>query len=92
MQCDLCPRACRPHEGPRGLCLVRGRVDGGVVLASYGRSGCNLSCRCRSYRVEAYRLDDPGTCVHCGYQLPGVYDGPAGDWGARRLPVLLDAG
>jgi pyruvate formate lyase activating enzyme len=44
------------------------------------------------YRIEEYRLTGRGACVHCGYQLPGVYDGPAGTWGARRLPVLLDAG
>jgi pyruvate formate lyase activating enzyme len=38
IQCDVCPRACRLHEGQRGLCFVRGRVDDQVVLASYGRS------------------------------------------------------
>jgi hypothetical protein len=27
VQCDVCPRACRLHEGRRGLCFVRGRVD-----------------------------------------------------------------
>jgi pyruvate formate lyase activating enzyme len=43
------------------------------------------------YRIEQYRLTGRGACVHCGYQLPGVYDGPAGSWGPRRLPVLLGA-
>jgi pyruvate formate lyase activating enzyme len=38
IQCDVCPRACRLHEGQRGLCFVRGRVDDQIVLASYGRS------------------------------------------------------
>src|SRR6187551_995826 len=38
IQCDVCPRACRLHDGQRGLCFVRGRVDDQVVLASYGRS------------------------------------------------------
>jgi len=38
IQCDVCPRACKLHEGQRGLCFVRGRVDDQVVLASYGRS------------------------------------------------------
>src|SRR3712207_2558105 len=37
-QCDVCPRECRLHEGQRGLCFVRGRVDDQVVLTSYGRS------------------------------------------------------
>ena len=38
VQCDVCPRACRLHEGQRGLCFVRGRVADQVVLTTYGRS------------------------------------------------------
>jgi pyruvate formate lyase activating enzyme len=38
IQCDVCPRACRLHEGQRGMCFVRGRQDDQVVLTSYGRS------------------------------------------------------
>ncbi|HKG52465.1 MAG TPA: AmmeMemoRadiSam system radical SAM enzyme [Actinomycetales bacterium] len=38
IQCDVCPRACRLHEGQRGLCFVRGRVDDQIVLTTYGRS------------------------------------------------------
>ncbi|MGH9214912.1 MAG: AmmeMemoRadiSam system radical SAM enzyme, partial [Acidimicrobiales bacterium] len=38
VQCDVCPRACRMQEGQRGMCFVRGRVDGEVVLLTYGRS------------------------------------------------------
>jgi pyruvate formate lyase activating enzyme len=34
----VCPRACKMHEGQRGLCFVRGRVDDEVVLLTYGRS------------------------------------------------------
>ena len=30
---------------------------------------------------------DGGACVDCGRRCPGVYDGPVGTWGARRLPV-----
>jgi len=34
VQCDVCPRACRLHEGQRGLCFVRGprRRPGGAHL------------------------------------------------------------
>jgi pyruvate formate lyase activating enzyme len=38
VQCDLCPRYCKLHEGQRGLCFVRGRRDDRVVLTTYGRS------------------------------------------------------
>ncbi|MDO8605971.1 MAG: AmmeMemoRadiSam system radical SAM enzyme [Phaeospirillum sp.] len=38
VQCDLCPRLCRLHDGQRGLCFVRACADGGMVLTTYGRS------------------------------------------------------
>lgn len=38
MQCDLCPRDCRLHEGQRGACFVRQRVGDHMVLTTYGRS------------------------------------------------------
>jgi pyruvate formate lyase activating enzyme len=38
IQCDLCPRDCRLHEGQRGLCFVRAREGDAMVLATYGRS------------------------------------------------------
>ena len=38
VQCDVCPRECKMHEGQRGLCFVRGCLDGQVVLTTYGRS------------------------------------------------------
>ena len=38
IQCDLCPRECKLHEGQRGFCFVRQAQDGGVVLTTYGRA------------------------------------------------------
>ena len=38
IQCDLCPRDCKLHEGQRGACFVRGRVNDAMVLTTYGRS------------------------------------------------------
>jgi pyruvate formate lyase activating enzyme len=38
IQCDLCPRDCRLHEGQRGACFVRQRVGDRMVLTTYGRS------------------------------------------------------
>jgi len=38
IQCDLCPRECRLHEGQRGACFVRQRKDDAMVLTTYGRS------------------------------------------------------
>ena len=38
MQCVLCPRDCRLHEGQRGACFVRQRVGDQMILTTYGRS------------------------------------------------------
>jgi len=38
VQCDVCPRACKLHDGQRGLCFVRAAEGGAVVLTTYGRS------------------------------------------------------
>lgn len=38
VECTLCPRFCKPHPGQRGLCFVRGNLDGKIALLSYGRS------------------------------------------------------
>jgi pyruvate formate lyase activating enzyme len=87
VQCDVCPRACRLHEGQRGLCFVRARADDQIVLTSYGRSsgfcvdpvekkplnhflpgspvlsfgtaGCNLACRfCQNWDISTSRQID----------------------------------
>jgi pyruvate formate lyase activating enzyme len=87
VQCDVCPRECRLHEGQRGLCFVRGRVDDRMVLTTYGRSsgfcidpiekkplnhflpgtavlsfgtaGCNLACRfCQNWDISKSREID----------------------------------
>ena len=38
IQCDVCPRDCKLHEGQRGLCFVRMRQGDEMVLTTYGRS------------------------------------------------------
>ncbi len=38
IQCDLCPRDCKLHEGQRGACFVRKMEEGRMVLTTYGRS------------------------------------------------------
>lgn len=38
VQCDLCPRDCRLHEGQRGFCFVRERQGDALVLTTWGRS------------------------------------------------------
>jgi pyruvate formate lyase activating enzyme len=38
VQCDVCPRFCRMHDGQRGMCFVRANQHGAIVLTTYGRS------------------------------------------------------
>ncbi|MBT3345209.1 MAG: AmmeMemoRadiSam system radical SAM enzyme [Gemmatimonadetes bacterium] len=38
LQCDLCPRYCKLHDGQAGLCFVRAREGDRMVLTTYGRS------------------------------------------------------
>jgi pyruvate formate lyase activating enzyme len=38
IQCDLCPRHCRLHDGQRAFCFVRERQGDQLVLNTYGRS------------------------------------------------------
>ncbi|MBP8902698.1 MAG: AmmeMemoRadiSam system radical SAM enzyme, partial [Thiobacillaceae bacterium] len=38
IQCDLCPRDCKLHEGQRGACFVRKMEADKMVLTTYGRS------------------------------------------------------
>ena len=38
IQCDLCPRYCRLHEGQRAFCFVRQRVGDSIYLTSYGKA------------------------------------------------------
>ena len=33
--------------------------------------------------------DHSGFCNKCGTQVAGVFDGPPGEWGAKRLPIRI---
>ncbi len=63
--------------------------DGGSTYCA----GCGTRLIERDwYTLGEYHLDDGGRCETCGEQLPGVFDGPAGSWGATRVPVRLGRG
>ncbi|MEE9423723.1 MAG: AmmeMemoRadiSam system radical SAM enzyme [Methylococcales bacterium] len=38
IECQLCPRYCKLHEGQQGLCFVRANQNNQIVMTSYGRS------------------------------------------------------
>ena len=37
------------------------------------------------YRIRRYMVTDDGHCANCGSPVPGIYDGPVGQWGPKRL-------
>jgi pyruvate formate lyase activating enzyme len=41
------------------------------------------------HQLVAWHLDGQGRCLSCGTQCAGVFDGPPGTWGQKRLPVKL---
>lgn len=41
------------------------------------------------YNILDYALTNDGKCKFCNTQIPGVFDGPHGNWGAKRMPVRL---
>jgi pyruvate formate lyase activating enzyme len=41
------------------------------------------------YELSDWNLTDDGHCTKCGAKCPGVFDGPPGHWGSKRLPVRL---
>lgn len=38
IECTLCPRRCRLHDGQRAFCFVRRREGNAITLTTYGRS------------------------------------------------------
>jgi pyruvate formate lyase activating enzyme len=92
----------KPHTPPAALSRARAiaRAHGlrfvytGNVHDEGGQStlcpGCGEVAIGRDwYVLTAWNLDGSGRCVGCGTQIPGVFDGPPGAWGARRRPVRL---
>ena len=47
------------------------------------------------YQLSVWNIStvgDRAACKFCNARLPGVFDGPPGGWGAKRLPVRIAAG
>ncbi|HYF93610.1 MAG TPA: AmmeMemoRadiSam system radical SAM enzyme [Symbiobacteriaceae bacterium] len=42
------------------------------------------------YELSDWHLTADGRCRHCGTACAGVFSGPPGRWGARRMPVRMN--
>lgn len=92
----------KPHTPPSTLLRARRiALQNGVRYAYVGNvhneqgdstycHGCGRRVIGRDwYVLTDWQLTDTGCCQFCGTQCMGVFDGPPGDWGARRVPVLM---
>lgn len=71
--------------------VYTGNVHDSVGSSTYCH-GCNTRVIERDwYQLGEWRLDAGGACLKCGTQVPGVFNGPPGAWGARRLPIRLSS-
>ncbi len=72
---------------------VRYPYTGNVHDSSGGSTYCHhcnaLLIERNWYQLGHWGLDNLGHCLSCGTRLPGVFDGPPGDWGQQRLPVRI---
>jgi pyruvate formate lyase activating enzyme len=85
-------RRARAVARAEGLAFVyTGNIDdpeGETTLCP----GCGApTLRRDRYEILGHGLDPHGRCVRCDTQLPGVFDGPPGNWGRRRQAVIMPA-
>jgi pyruvate formate lyase activating enzyme len=92
----------KPPTAPSTLTMARRiAVKNGIRYAYTGNvhdeeGGSTYCHHCGSkligrdwYVMTAWNLTDDGRCKVCGTACAGVFDGPPGRWGAKRLPVRL---
>lgn len=95
----------KPATPPATLAAARRRaVENGVRYVYTGNvddeaggstycAGCGKKIIGRDwYTLTEWNLTGDGRCRFCGAVCPGLFDGPPGDWGGRRLPVSPQAG
>lgn len=66
----------------------------GNVHDEYGSSTYCHHCKNKIigrdwYLLTRYELDNLGHCNFCGSRCAGVFEGPAGNWGRKRVPIRL---
>jgi pyruvate formate lyase activating enzyme len=91
-----------PHTPPATLQRARAIASANGVQHAYvgnvhDRDGDSTYCpECGDrvierdwYRLLGWKLTGDGHCRSCGAAIVGVFDGPPGEWGAKRVPVRL---
>lgn len=71
--------------------VYTGNVHDSVGSSTYCPNCKNKVIERDWYVLGKYNLDTDGQCLFCQHKLPGHFNGPPGHWGARRLPVRINA-
>jgi len=66
-----------------------GNVHDAATQCTYCHECGNLLIGRDWYVLSEWNLTDEGNCVSCGMRCSGMFDGPPGKWGSKRLPVRL---
>ncbi len=93
---DTAPTPCRTLTEARRIARDAGLryVYTGNVHDEAGQSTACHACGARLigrawYELTGWGLTHDGRCQSCGTPCPGVFDGPPGDWGQRREPLVV---
>ena len=93
---DVPPTSARTLARARAIAIrngVRYAYTGNVHDWEGGTTfchGCGKAVIARDwYVLRGWGLTDDGRCKDCGTRCAGVFAGPPGDWGGRRLPVRI---
>jgi pyruvate formate lyase activating enzyme len=71
--------------------VYTGNVHDAAGGSTYCHSCGELLIERDWYQLGAWKLTDDGHCQTCGTRCAGVFDGPPGRWGRRRLPLAMGA-
>ena len=90
------PKATLMRARDQGLANGLRHVYVGNVRDAEGEATTCVGCgepliRRDGYRLTHYALDANGACRKCGRYLAGHFAATPGTWGARRLPVDIEA-
>lgn len=43
------------------------------------------------YELSDWHLNADGACLSCGTKIPGLFETAPGDWGSKRIPVIMQS-
>jgi pyruvate formate lyase activating enzyme len=66
-----------------------GNVNDDIAQSTYCH-GCGKTIIGRNWhKLSRWGLTDNGHCRHCDTKIPGIFDGPPGDWGRKRQRISM---